>query len=287
VYTALVSPAASLEAPPRIRELDAQHITGDEDLLGALHRDELQGAILRGVYQPPELQPVVQRLLAGDPPWPGTARDHADLSRPQVRVLGEPVSPSDLYPRGPDIGHYLGRAEAFRAFCRTLFAPAPAFFERVPALLERVSGGRGVRLAHTPDGHSYGSATVRLIPPGSGLPPHCENDYMGLPIYDGLRDRVALPRKLGFLMPLNRPEGGGELVIYAQRWSAERRGSGRAAEFEHRAHHRFELDPGDLALLNVGSNFHEVRKVTGTVTRLTIGGFGAMCLNEPEFWYWA
>jgi hypothetical protein len=127
---------------------------------------------------------------------------------------------------------------------------------------------------------------VRCIPPGRGLPPHCENDYVQIPIYDGLREQVALERKLGFFMPIAPPERGGELVVYAKPWTGPA-GAGRAEEFDRLPHLALQPHAGDVVLLRSGPRFHAVRAVAGERERWTIGGFGAFRRDGDAFLYWA
>lgn len=255
------------------------------DVLRRMHTNELHAVWVKGLFTPTEVASVLERIASGAHTLPLNDRDHAAKDRAQIRVLGEPVSPSDLHPAGPDAARYFASAIAFQPVWPSLFAPAPPFHERMAALFARLAEGCAVHTAER-DGLRYGVATARCIPPGCGLPPHCEADYMRIPIYDGLRERVALERKIGFFMPLATPEAGGEIVVYAKPWTGPS-GADRAAALADVPHAAFAPAPGDAMLLNSGSMFHAVRTVEGSRPRWTIGGFGAFTRDGAAFLHWA
>jgi hypothetical protein len=265
--------------------IDADSQPGDA--LRRLDSGELDVWVTKGLFRPEELSGIVDRLESGTLPLPFFDRDRAAPGQLQMRVLGQAVSPSDLYPRGPDLDTYFAAAKPYRDLYAELFGAAGSFEERAKQLLERQSGGVPVARAESPDGREYAGVTIRAMPPGRVLPPHCDNDYMDIPVYDGLRGQVALERKLACIMPLGLPDAGGELIVYDKSWHPEKRGAGKLEEFASVPHEVFRPEVGDLIVLGVGARFHAVTKVEGPRPRWTVGCFGAFRRDGAGFRYWA
>ena len=272
-----------------IRYLEANAIAGGETALLELDAGTLHGLVVRGVYDRATAARIAATLEAGDERLSLQARDSSDSKAVQTRTGGIPTSPSDVYPRGPDVGTYHASAPTFRALCAELFAPAPELGERCADLFSRLAAGRPARLAQHQDGRPFGALTLRCVPNGCGFPPHCENDYAAIAVYDSLRERVRLLRKLGFFIRLQVPESGGELVLYDKTHVAGGRPfPDRPLEVvEQVPHVRIEASAGDLVVLPSGSRYHQVTRVHGSRARWTAGGFGAFTTDGDEFWHWA
>jgi hypothetical protein len=127
------------------------------------------------------------------------------------------------------------------------------------------------------------------VPSGCGFPPHCENAYAAIAVYDSLRQRVRLLRKLGFFIPLQLPESGGDLVLYDKMHVAGTRPFPERPldVVEQVAHVRVQASAGDLVVLPSGSRYHQVTRVLGSRARWTAGGFGAFTNDGDAFWHWA
>jgi len=276
---------APLNGPIRIQVLAASTLPA-EPWLRRLHDDALEVLVVKGCWTPGVTAEVVRRLeqLGRHPLW--QHRDHLDPKRPQTRVLGQPTSPSDVHRTGPERGAYFDDAQRFRDLLAELFPADEPYEAGLVQLLSRLDPGTPVACADDGAGRLYGAATVRCMPGGVGLPPHCENDYMQIPIYDGLRERVQLPRVLSCFMPLAMPEAGGELVVHARRWTGPS-GSGDLRKFLAEPHEKIALGPGDLVLFPSGRIFHSVLPVQGERSRWTIGGFGAFSADGSQFLHWA
>ena len=273
-------------APPSARFLDADGLSVDDTLL-AIRDQQLLGAVVRGVYGTDEVAAIVERLDRGLADLAQT-RDRAD-DAPQARTLGIPISPSDLYPRGPDPGPYLDAADPFKARCDALFAPSPALAEALDPVLSALAGGRPVVRAVHPDGRAYGEMTVRILPIGGGLPPHSETSYRDIAVYDGIREGLQLDDVIGFFVPLQLPEEGGQLVVYGVPFA--RTGGpfqGHPLDIvEDVPHAVLTARPGDLVLVGSGAWYHQVTRIRGTRERWTVGGFGAFTTDGERFVRWA
>ena len=204
----------------------------------------------------------------------------------------EAASPA-LHPFSPafaadSVGLILDHVEDLRAY----FAAVPEYV----ALLEGVgadqleaeilrtlsarSAGAPIRIAVHPEWGRYGFSTLRRLPPGGLIPPHCETEQIEGPQFAHLRDALEEGADvLSWFAMLQAPEAGGALcrwdvargsekgrAIYAER--------GRAGEILAGSEHaRAELEVGALAVFAGGRHFHEICPVEGGRPRWTIGGF--------------
>ena len=281
-----VAPRASCLVTERIRELHADALTGAGGTLMEVARGELHAALVRNVYAPEELSRVVERVEAGALDVYAQLRDH-ERDVPQISTLGIPISPSDLYPSGPEPGAYHNAAPRFAADAAQLFAPSLPFPERATEVLAALAG-TPVELARDFAGRPYGELTLRHMPEGTGLPPHCENHYMGIAIYDAIRERTALDRKIGFFIPMRLPNEGGRFVVYDETFVAG------VSPFAHtvldiadgHGHAVVDAREGDMIVVGSGPRYHQVTRARGG-DRWTVGGFGAFSRDGTRFVRWA
>ena len=273
----------------RVLELDAADLLTSPrpETLDALWSGRCVAVRVRGAYATEDVARIVRDIEAGRLAVPYNERDHHDSGRRQIRTLGVPISPSDTYPAGPDPEPYFTAAEPFARAAAELFAPAPSFPDRVAPLLQALAG-TPVELARDAAGRTYGELTLRHIPEGCGLTPHCENLYMQIPIYDGVRERLDLTRKLGYFVVLRKPPAGGELVLYE---TTHKPGPfpfpARDLEVDAtRPHVQVPTAPGDLMIIPAGPRYHQI---TGVIRgdRWTAGGFGAPTRDGSRFLRWA
>ena len=243
----------------------------------------------RGAFAPEGCAAVVSAARAGDL-GPSDARDHDDPSRPQVRVYGCAISPSDTWPAGPDPDAYHAAAPDFRA--RLAALGEPGFPTRLLEALSFLAGTPAVR----PSGPRgpYGSCTVRHLTTGTALPPHCEHLYAGIDVNRGLRDRgVDLERQLSFFVVLHAPAEGGVLRVYEGPWRPllDRLGppTKDAVEVPDDApepqHHAIAPVVGDLLVFPSGATIHEITPVERG-ERWTLGGFAAFAPGGEPLYAW-
>ncbi|MEZ4441635.1 MAG: 2OG-Fe(II) oxygenase [Polyangiaceae bacterium] len=213
---------------------------------------------------------------------PADARDH-DENRPQVEVYGCAVSPSDRWPAGPDPAIYFDAAPAFRErLAQVPLDPARFFLEAL--------GHLASRSAEVPElgGRRYGSCTVRHLPRGTALPPHCERIYDGIEVYRDLRAiGVDLAAQLSFFLVVGQPARGGELRLHPGPWQERMAvlGPPRAKarpDDPDPPRPTFEAPPpititpkvGDLVVFPGGGIVHEIMPIENG-DRWTVGGFAA------------
>jgi hypothetical protein len=259
----------------RVERIPAKRVGEAKGLLDRAH-----GAVITGVIPAKMAARVAQKIADGALGESADKRDRAD-DRPQVHVHGVAISPSDLHPTGPTPAPYFAAADAFRARLEQLFAPDPGPFERLTKILTAL-GAPALRQAAP-----YGSATVRICPPGVGMTIHCENVYLDIPVNDRLRTIVDLPRQWSWVFLLREPDGGGEIEL--TNLSLRERGMIVPPDFPEQGgdfdRALLAQRPGDLALLASGDLHHRVLAPRGG-DRITLGGFFAPARDANALCYW-
>jgi len=256
----------------RILDLPAQSVRDHPDTVDALVEGRLDVALVREALTPASCAAALATLegagkrLEGVPIFPESSPNR------DVRLLGTMIAPTELSPRGPELGAYRDAARGFEALCAELFTESPGFAARVAALLSALAAGRDASVPRFEDGALYTAATLRRMPPGSGAPPHRDNNPSG-PVYAGLRALCDLNPQLSYYIPLGVPRLGGELQLGTPAFAS-------GVEL---------LAPraGDLILFP-GSRFeHQVLRVDAAPTRTTIGGFCALSADHRALHFWS
>jgi hypothetical protein len=264
-----------------VLECDAANLEGARGALSRLHVDSearLDAIVVHAVYAAGACAHVADRLQRERHRL--APRDYADGSRRQVEVIGEPISPSDRHPSGPEPEQYFASAEPFRALCAAMFSPAPSFVDRRRDILAVLAGVPARQLVA--GGRSYGSATFRHVPPGCELTLHCENLYADIPLLAPAARVADLQRTLSCFMPIVTPRAGGALCIYGTDAGA---GSEGPSDVTGSATTLFP-QVGDLVVFAAGPRYHRVTRVEGDVARWTIGGFMAPSRDDAALWLW-
>ena len=273
-------------APLRLLEVDAGDLDRHPTALSDLFAGQLTGMVIRHAFPRQALAGVVARLERADFGLASQPATHfKGVSYGRVLI----VEPRDL-------ANYFREAARFRAACAELFDGAPAFQERLDALLTSVAGGRGVHVPTGPDGSAYAPATIRGIPAGGQIDLHCENETVDFPSMWHLSRLIHARNQLSFYLVLALPESGGELVIHNARFAEgageqlarmERTGSVPLEALAPYGQAIPRTDVGDLLVFDSGRHFHRVTPVAGPRLRWTMGGFLARSLDETTVYYWS
>ena len=266
----------------RLRHLALGELSAGDDLFGAIVRGALNGVIVRGVLAPERAAAVVERLEAGA----------VDVAPRRFAKEFEAYSIGPCLDQAEGgLDEYLEAAPAFAA------AAALAFEEDIHARIGRVlaviAGGRPLGVPRDARGKAYGFTTLRRLPPGGLIPPHCENEQIARAPYDDLRARIDPAVLVSFYLTLAPAEEGGELSIHAL-------GARELLDLPVRARHS---DPaqalagrealvvkpraGDLIVFDGGRFCHQVLPVRGAKDRWTMGGFMALSASGGEVLAWA
>ncbi len=278
------------KAPPERPVLDFEFIHVDDlarhpDALREIYSGKRGGLVVRGVYSREEMARVVSRLEQSQEKFPQMLLPATQKSY----FLGLCLEGGD-----PTLQEYLAAAEHFRQETLPVFSGMEPFESRVETLFRSLSGGRPVQLAHFGDGRAYTPATIRILPEGGQLAPHCGNEMFNRPSYTHLHSIVDDYDQISYFLTLQEPEGGGGLIIYALKWSdvgpdhilpdGRSNVGSLLAEAEW-----MEVRPqaGDVLMFDGGRYLHRVDWIKGKRTRWTMGGFLMFDKSGKQLYYWA
>lgn len=281
----------------RFLDIDAADVGRYPTLIDDIRGGRADGVIVRGVLPREAIAAAVDRLERRDPPIPRTIFPGFTDDERAPYVLGRTIVSCP-----PDLGEYFADAAAFRGALPGVFREEPGFEARIEAVFRALSGGRPVSVPEGPEGKTYTSATVRVLPDGNEIGVHIGKSFMLLPQAWHLSRSVDVTEQLSYFVTLTLPEGGGELVVYALEWSdvepylpkaGEARGSNvyapsTAVQFiEICDRESYRPGEGDLLLFDGGRYFHRVSHVRGGRPRRTIGGFLSLSLDHRAVSYWS
>lgn len=270
--------------PPfyRVARVPFAELAPGDDLFGRVLRGDPNGVIVEGFLPPERAAAIVAKLEAG-----------ASIS-PRRRFARE----FEAYSIGPcldqaegGLGEYLDAAPGFARAADELFEED--IHARFEAVLRALAGGRDVVLPRGPDGRPYGRFTLRCLPPGGRIPPHCENEQIRRPPYEHLRGLIDDRALISFYLTLAPAELGGELSIHAlgahelDRIATRARHSEPGGALEGRASTAVRPLAGDLIVFDGGRFFHQVLPVRGSANRWTMGGFSALSPDGRAVLAWA
>lgn len=284
---------------PRVSEPDLfrTHVV-DVTELGALRDtmlDMYEGRadllIVKNVFTPEAMARIVARLETLKHLFPLKAREHEDTSVKQMFVMGHSITPSGLYPNGPEPMDYYAAAAKFRESCRELFSTEVDFETRLQEVFEKLSSGRKVEVPPGPNGATYTPATIRYLPEGIGIPIHSGLEFVNTSMYEHLGPLLDKSDQLSYFVVMTKPPAGGELEVWKlQSFSPDipRNAKGYvdldtvSAKFPSTL---YAPEPGDLLLFDGGRWYHRVRDAQGGPRR-TIGGFACFTKDRDKVYYW-
>jgi hypothetical protein len=243
------------------------------------------GLVVRGVYSKEEMARVVTRLEESQQNFPQMLLPPSQKSY----FLGLCLEGGD-----PTLQEYLKAAARFREETLPVFSGMEPFETRMERLFTSLGGGRKVQLAQYSDGRSYTPATIRILPQGGQLAPHCGNEMFNRPSYTHLHSLVDEYDQISYFLTLQEPEEGGGLIIYSLKWSDVGADhilpDGRSNVGALLADAEWmEVRPraGDVLMFDGGRYLHRVDWIKGSRTRWTMGGFLMFDQSGKNLFYWA
>lgn len=260
-----------------------------ENCLDDFARHAIDGVIIREVYPPDYMQEISARIERHEPPF----YIFPPFGEPEAVRKFRHLYGITLVAAGQDLNRYFDVADSFRAQCRELFRDHVDFEERISRIFDVFSGGRRVALPQAADGRSYMPATIRILPEGSGIDLHCDNNLSHHPAYAHLKTVCDVNNQLAFFLTISAPDEGGELMVYRRRWSQE---DDAAAEYVVSKNDSMVEDcdwvalkpqPGDMIIFAGGRIYHRVTESVGPRPRHTIGGFLTRALESEAVHYWS
>lgn len=285
---------SAMQAPlPPLRLLDVPEpeLPVECDWLGQLRRKEIDGIVVRGLFQSSVAQAMstrLHRLMDAETDDGPLLRLAGRNPRNAVNVLGHPALPTSHHPMGPSVEWYLDHCAEVQAFYAELFDSQYDFPTVIERLFARLSAGRPLDLLHGRDGRPFGRYSVRGFADRQGFLPHAEGMHVRGPVVEVMPSDVDLDNVFSMFAMVSAPDAGGELVVYKGAWQGLRGRSDQLPPDLHSYPHEvLTLQPGDFIVFGAGRLVHEVRPVVGERMRWTMGAFGAFSKRDDRAVYWA
>jgi hypothetical protein len=281
VNTVPAEPRESMHGFLRVLELEAAQVASHPDAFDRIRAGALQAVLVRDVYSPAELVPVIECLERGGLPFLQTWFPEKFRSW----FLGV-----NLNLAHPDLAGYFEAAGPFQGHLRQLFdGNGPA--ERVADVLAALDHGRPFIAPPGPRaGQHYMFTTLRAHMERGYIPPHFDNEQALRPSYAHLRGLVE-KHMTSYVLTLSMAEDGGALEVFdlhcepedarmisidgAQRPSLE--GLQRVA---------FRVPAGNMIILDSGRYLHQLLPVRGTKKRWTACSFIARARDGRANYCW-
>jgi hapalindole-type alkaloid chlorinase len=186
---------------------------------------------------------------------------------------------------------YLERVQPFASSLSGVL-PGVDLVPLILSVIGRLAQGWSPTRPVSSDGRVYGLVTLRCLPPGGLIPPHCENEQLSRPPYDELRGKIDNTSLVSFYLVLRPADEGGELSVHrlAHATTGNRMRDGHsdmAHEVENAERVVFAPDAGSLIVFDGGRRFHQVMPVRGGRARWTLGGFLAKASATDAVYVWA
>jgi hypothetical protein len=221
------------------------------------------------------------------------SRPNAIAPSDDIYILGTdtPATPTYSAPTGASLDAYLAGATKHRAQTAGVFPCGFDAIAQIEGALGRLAGGRPVELARARDGRTFTPYTLRRLGQGKGIGLHHDYHYR-LSMYKELAPLLDTTTLISWVFTLQRPGGGGELVVYGltpDDPDIPKRPNGwpdAMAVEQIFNRESFATDAGDLFLLASGRCYHRVTPVVGA-SRVSMGGFLAFDAARERVLYWS
>lgn len=115
--------------------------------------------------------------------------------------------------------------------------------------------------------------------------------------FDLIKDKVDVQTQYSFVLMIQEPDFGGEIIIYDEQWKGmqyvdKQRDMLVNLEKEnnakHKISHSINLKKGDLLIFPAGKYWHKVNQTKGNTSRITLGGFISPVNDLPnEYVFWS
>lgn len=271
------------DAPPlRVLDIPAAEVDNHPDLIRDITDARVNVVLVRGVFPVAAAEKIVERVEAGE-----GASALTEVA-PQFRIFSIGLA----LDTAASLEQYLDAAPSSVAECRKIFRDLPDYLTWMPQLFARLSGGRPVGLPSC-EGRSYNPVTIRRLPEGGLIPPHCEYEQLNRPAYTHLTQLIGRQPIISFYLTLRPPDSGGQAFVSTVSWgdvpiaADGRSGADTGAILERHPSMTFLPGAGDLILFDGGRQYHQVLEVGGPRPRWTIGGFMSESADRERVWYWS
>ena len=277
----LVIQTAAAEPPLRVLDIEASDLAGGPDLVAEISAGRLNVVLIRNALSQEQAATLVERVEAGE----GASRLTRVADKFKIFTLGLALDTAT------SVDQYLSEAKLFQPVAEHIFRDIPHGTRFFHHLLAQATGGRRVELPQHPNG-PYSPLTIRHLPDGGRIPPHCEQEQLNRPAYDHMKTLIDTECIISTYLTLRPPDSGGQVVISTLHWK-DVQASVQPGErtfvdpfIDKYPSMTFLPGPGDCILFDGGRFFHRVNKVGGR-TRWTLGGFIGESLDHDFVYFWA
>lgn len=254
--------------------VEAQSIDNYPDGVNQISKGEFDGMLIKQVFTPEEMLNAKHQLKNSK-----NFRNLVKYGETFGTVLVEKVSNPVKYFQ--DVAVY--RTELNKIF-------ATGYEARIETLLRKISGGRKVEIA-SENHQTYAPAQIRFMEPNKGgLIIHKGSQNLHHPPFDYLREITRLYEHLSYFLIIDKPEEGGELIVYDLPAEAVKKDLDdlvNNSAFEKCEKRYISPDIGDMVLFHGGPIWHKVADVKGKNSRISIGGFVALSTDDQKIFYWS
>lgn len=242
------------------------------DLLTRLRRRELDGVIVKGVYDRATCQGVRRDL---------EQNRHGLIRTDFPAKFAAFFYGINLNLAHPDLKDYFDEAPRFREGVARLFPGGLDLEKRLTGLMSTLDGGLSYAPAPGPrPGLDYMFTTIRAHLPGGYIPPHFDDEQATRPSYRLLLPLIR-PNLFSFVLAFSQAQAGGALEIFnlhpeqeGQRIAVGDR-SAPKPDLDAIERVSFRLEAGDMIMVNSGHYLHRVTPVVGPAVRWTACSFMA------------
>lgn len=255
----------------------------DGDLVSSMRKMDFTGLVVKDFLSTKDLNEVRQNLN----------------QLVKVEDVKEHLTFPNSFSRDGKLDDYLDSSAADGSSVEGLFESN--LLKKIEALLIRISGGKKVQVPDSGNG-KYLRGTFRIIHPFKcHIDIHCGNQFFNQfpDVYQNLTASVDVKNQLSFFILLQKPDDGGELVVYDATWDDYEQGfvdrqtllSRKGFEVEvsdpSLVREELKMDEGDILIFQGGQYWHKVKEVLGNKHRITFGGFIGYDKADEAVFYWS
>ena len=259
----------------------ANELSNDQDILSKIHQEELQGIIIREIFSKAEMQQLRQQIeLEETGFFPTRYGKTYGLSLSEIEG---------------DKSNYLQTADKFRKMLSQ--ALSNDYEKTIINVFSQISGDRNI-LSPEENNKPYTPATVRFVPPNQpGIIAHIDSEFTYSPNYSYLHQIADIPNCFSYFIVVKKPDRGGELILHELCFDSEElkmMETGRnqfivsaKENLDNYSNKHYQLEEGDIVIFKSSVILHEIGYISGDTTRMTIGGFLALSLDNKQVYYWS
>ena len=267
----------------RTAVVTAAEASGSPQLLTRLRQRELNGVLVKDVYDRATCNAVAAALEAGQ---------HGLIRTDFPAKFAAFFYGINLNLTHPDLKEYFAEVPRFDKGLSQLFPGDLNLERRLGALMSTLDGGCDYQAAPGPQpGSHYMFTTLRAHLPGGYIPAHFDDEQAARPSYRHLLQLVQL-KLFSFVVAFSQAEEGGALEIFdlkpqseGQRIATNDRSAAKP-NLDAVERVSFRLEPGDMIIFNSGHYLHRVTPVLGTRTRWTACSFMAESKGADRVYCW-